>query len=143
MKQEKLLLREVWRKAAQSSKDTVIQCETVGKAQQFRLALYNAVKSVRQNPAEDLELHAAVERCTISFNKEAKTVIIRQAALNPLLQRVAGILGIDASKLESPEDRQGREMGERMLKQLEGAGPSDEAPHGRNPDGSPKKNPYY
>jgi len=116
-----LALQAVWIKAAQAAKPFEFVCETPAAAMQFRIRLYGAVKSARENPHLQPELAAATERCSVRVDPQDKKKIRigRIEDLDPMMAQVEALLGQGIGELQSAEEQ----AAEASLRKLMGPDP--------------------
>lgn len=102
--QETAILHKLWKVAASADNPIEIPCGSEKAAIRRRFTFYNAVAKVKETPALDPELHAAVENVMIFFKEGDKTTLClgRKPAPDDLLEVAAG-LGIDVTNLDGKD----------------------------------------
>lgn len=124
------LCQEVWRQANTSPTGIRIPCGTTAEAARMRTSLYNAMRNVKQRPADYPTLSDAALNCEIVPDTEDKTVlIVRRKELSPRMLALRQILQNQGVELPptvlsgTPETREAQASIERLQARIAAEAP--------------------
>jgi len=148
------LLQEVWRKAYQLSSPLVLDFASPGEANSMRTKLYNAVRNVKNFPAEYPDLVEPVQNIEIVREEQNPgSLILRRKELSPPMLKLRQILASKGVKVEdaslqgTPKSRELSASIERLMTQAQTTPPEEvPKPELRAPQSTPHTvghNPFF
>lgn len=119
MADEKSHYQAVWRKAQREGKGFDLPCPTPSDAVRTRLALYRAVKEVREGKSIDQELTLAMQNVSLRVTKEQPCVVqVRHINQSAILQAIRDVVGTELVEQKEGHDELA-ESQKRMLARLQ------------------------